>query len=149
MNNKKGFTLIELLAVIVILAIVAAVTMLVIVPKITESRESAAKSSVANMVSQIVGACQDMGVTDVMPTPAHGTFPTGTSYANCSNSTGCSSVSFSAAQLQAMNISGDMPSTFTASMTDCKITSGSVAFTAGQFNGMSFTITNGVVAKAS
>ncbi len=152
--NKKGFTLIELLAVIVILAIVAAVTMTVVIPLISGKNVDGAVSSVRNMNSQIIGACQDSLTADIMGgTPAHGTFagsvtsPSSGTVANCTS--GTCTISFSATDLKGMNISGEMPATFTATMTNCNITSETVTFgTTGQFANLTIVMdANGVVKK--
>ena len=150
--NKKGFTLIELLAVIVILAIVAAVTMTVVVPMINGKNVDGAVSSVRNMNSQIMGACQDSLTAEIM-NPAHGTFagtvtnPASGTVANCTS--GTCSISFSATDLKGMNISGEMPASFTATMTNCNITSETVTFgTTGQFKDLVIIMdANGVVKK--
>jgi len=139
--NKKGFTLIELLAVIVILAIVAAVSMTVIVPMINGQAGKGAESSAKNMISQVIGACQDTLTTDIMA-PSHGTFPTDAAYATCATGT-CTDVTFSATQLQAMNISGEMPNSFTATLTNCNITKATIVFTEGQFAGYTVSLNNG------
>ena len=151
--NKKGFTLIELLAVIVILAIVAAVTMTVVIPMITGKNKDGAKASVRNMINQTMSACQDTLTADIME-PAHGEFPAAyvacvggectdqQKDADCALGT-CTDKTLTAAQLQAMNISGDMPSSFTFTMTKCNITAAEVAFTAGEFNGLTVTLANG------
>ncbi len=146
--NKKGFTLIELLAVIVILAIVAAVTMTVVIPLISGKNVDGAISSVRNMNSQIIGACQDSLTADIIETPAHGTFAgtvTGGTVSDCT--TGTCSISFSAADLKGMNISGEMPASFEATMTNCNITGETVTFgTTGQFKDLVIVMdANGVV----
>ena len=149
--NKKGFTLIELLAVIVILAIVAAVSMTVVVPMIGGRKEEAAISSVKNMVNQITGACQDTLTADIMA-PAHvtfsGTFSGDGTLESCT--TGTCTITFSKTDLRAMNISGDLPSTFTnVVMNKCNITSGDVSFGAkdGQFANINLEIKDGQVNK--
>ena len=148
--SKKGFTLIELLAVIVILAIVAAVTMTVVVPMISGKNVDGAISSVKNMNSQIMGACQDSLTSDIM-TPAHGTFagtvtnPASGTVANCTS--GTCTISFSATDLKGMNISGEMPASFSATMTNCNITGETVTFgNTGQFKDLVIVMdANGVV----
>jgi len=145
--NKKGFTLIELLAVIVILAIVAAVTMTVVIPLINGKNVDGAVSSVRNMNSQIMGACQDSLTASIME-PAHGTFAgtvaSGT-LADCT--TGTCTIDFSAADLKGMSISGEMPASFEATMTKCNITAETVTFgDSGQFSGLTIVMdANGVV----
>ena len=137
--NKKGFTLIELLAVIVILAIVAAVTMTVVVPMINEQPKKAAESSTRNMVNQIMGACQDTLTSEIMA-PSHGTFagtvtsPASGTASDCA--TGTCTISFSSTNLKDMNISGEMPKTFTATMTKCNMSTATVEFEDGQFDGI-------------
>ena len=136
--NKKGFTLIELLAVIVILAIVAAVSMTVVVPMFANNPLEAAKPSVSNMRQQIVNACSGMGVEGIdgaesMYGKFNGTVTSGT-ISDCLKST-CTAT-FTAAQLQAMNISGELP-TATISFDKCQITSGTCTFESeGQFKGI-------------
>ena len=152
--NKKGFTLIELLAVIVILAIVAAVTMTVVVPMIAGKNKDGALASARNMINQAMGACQDTLTADIME-PSHGRFPA--AYVPCNGiADGCASAAtdcavgtctdktFTAAQIQAMNISGDMPSTFKLTMTKCNVTAATVSFTAGEFSGITITLADGV-----
>ena len=152
--NKKGFTLIELLAVIVILAIVAAVTMTVVVPMIAGKNKDGAKASARNMINQVMSACQDTLTADIMD-PAHGEFPA--SYVTCVGNSECtdaqkaadcalgtcSDKTLTAAQLQAMNISGDMPNSFTFTMTKCNMTAASVEFTTGEFAGLTVALANG------
>ena len=149
--NKKGFTLIELLAVIVILAIVAAVTMTVIVPMISGKDLEGAESSVGNMRQQIVSACSGMGVegipnVDGMYGEFNGTVTESgpntdddtveLDKSHCLTST-CS-ISFTAQQLAAMNISGELPVSATIDFNKCQITSGTFTYSTdtGQFKGI-------------
>ena len=141
--NKKGFTLIELLAVIVILAIVAAVTMTVVVPMISGKDEEGAITSVSNMRQQIVNACSGLGVSGIdgvenMYGEFKGTVSSGT-INDCL--TGTCTVTFTSAQIAAMNISGELPSSATISFNKCQITSGEFTFTGGTFDGMTIEIT--------
>ena len=141
--NKKGFTLIELLAVIVILAIVAAVTMTVVVPMISGKDEEGAITSVSNMRQQIVNACSGLGVSGIegvenMYGEFDGTVASGT-INDCLTST-CTAT-FTSAQIGAMNISGELPSSATISFNKCQITSGEFTFTGGTFDGMTIEIT--------
>lgn len=148
---KKGFTLIELLAVIVILAIVAAVTMTVVVPMISGKDEEGAITSVSNMRQQIVNACSGLGVsgidgvedmygkfsgTSVDPTTLE---PNSGTVNDCLS--GTCTIKFTSAQIGAMNISGELPSSATISFNKCQITSGEFTFTGGTFDGMTIEIT--------
>ena len=144
--NKKGFTLIELLAVIVILAIVAAVTMTVIVPMITGKDKEGALTSVSNMRQQIVNSCSGLGVSGITGVEnMYGTFdgtvtaPSGGTINDCL--TGTCTVEFTSAQIGAMNISGELPSSATISFNKCQITSGEFTFSGGTFDGMIIEIT--------
>ena len=159
--NKKGFTLIELLAVIVILAIVAAVTMAVIVPKLTQAPVDAAKSSVATMKQQITNACTTIG----SGVDSYGEFAGTVTVANsgslsettCTASaadaaareaclaacqTGTCTISFTAAQLTNMKVTGEMPENVEVTMNQCSVSSGTFTFstTEGQFKGIVVTI---------
>ena len=139
--NKKGFTLIELLAVIVILAIVAAVTMTVIVPMISGKNEDGAITSVSNMRQQIVNACSGLGVEGIpgaedMYGTFDGTVDGGADKKTCL--TGTCKITFTAAQLAAMNISGELPETAVIEFNKCSITKGTFTFDEdeGQFKGL-------------
>lgn len=143
--NKKGFTLIELLAVIVILAIVAAVTMTVIVPMISGKDLEGAESSVGNMRQQIVSACSGMGVegipgADGMYGEFNGTVTGGADKKTCL--TGTCSITFTAQQLAAMNISGELPVSATIDFNKCQITSGTFTYSTdtGQFKNITVKI---------
>ena len=152
--DKKGFTLIELLAVIVMLAIVAAVAFTFVVPQITGQAGKNAITSVKTMVTQINQACAEKETAEIME-PAHGNFSgladpctessTAADKETClaACQTGNCTISFTAADLTAMKLSGDMPNTFTATMNKCNITSLTAAFTGGSFDKITVSLADG------
>lgn len=148
--NKKGFTLIELLAVIVILAIVAAVTMTVIVPMLGSKPGEAAVISVKEIEKAINNACTAQGL-DGNP---YGTLPssalaTEETLVDCQSGTCHLSGTDGQALLNSLKVSGEAPSKYSVTITNCRIESSCYSWTGGQFNNIKISNTAGTLTPGS